>query len=266
MTSGPREHPAFTGGRLAELAALADRNPAVARRLPSPGGWAIAPEVARLLAGLVLDLRLADVLEFGAGSSSRVLAAALAERGGRLTSVEQDPGWCAGAWREVERTAGVDARLVQAAPRLTLERRGVFFRFADAAPALAQRGPFDLVLIDAPQFFYGRDGSLHLAWAHLAPGALIVLDDAGRSGERRTVRRWLRTYPGLRLLHFDPALGSNGVALLRSSGDRAVRTDLRSALGSGVSALDGWRRRRRRAARARAARESRPGAAPPGNG
>jgi hypothetical protein len=130
--------------------------------------------------------------------------------------------------------------------RITVERRGVFHRVDGAAEALRARGPFDFALIDAPQYLYGRDGALHLAWGHLAPGALILLDDAARSGERRTLRRWLATYPGLELLHRDPTLGSNGVALLRRGDDPTVRTRPGVLVGSAVHALHGWWRWRGR--------------------
>jgi predicted O-methyltransferase YrrM len=262
----PAQIPPLTAGRLGLLGALVDRHPAVARAIPGPEPWSLAPGSARLLAGLILELPIRSVLELGAGRSSLVIAAALAEReGGRLTSVEQDPEWCVEAWAGVRRARSVDARLLRASPRLTLDRRGVYFRLAGPERELAARGPFDLVLIDAPQYFYGRDGGLHLAWGHLHPGAVILLDDAGRSGERRTVRRWLATYPGLELVHRDPALGSNGVAVLRYAGDDTVRVRPGVLLGSTVTAFDGWRRWRsqRRAWEARRSALSGEPAAPP---
>ena len=237
----------FTAERLAELSARVDRHPAVAVCIPSPRPWGLDPAPARLLAGLILELPIRNVLEFGAGHSSLVVAAALAQRGGgRLTSVEQDPAWCEGDWSSVRRLRSVDAQLIEADLHLTLDRRGVYFRLEGANAALARRAPFDLVLIDAPQYFFGRDGALHVGWEHLAPGALILLDDAARSGERRTLRRWLATYPGLELVHVDPTLGSNGMALLRRGSDPTVRTRAGVLIGSAVSALDGWRRWRDR--------------------
>ena len=104
-------------------------------------------------------------------------------------------------------------------------------------------GPFDFVLVDAPQSWVGRAGALHVAHAHLAPGAVIVVDDAGREGERNLIAGWLRAYPGLRLAAFDPEYGRLGVAVLVFDGNRRVRWD---PLTMGGSLLDTFRNSRRR--------------------
>lgn len=209
--------------------------------------WAISPDTARLLAGLVLMRRPKHVLEFGAGASSLMLAHALTHVGGGcLTAVEQSPQWCAQQWREVERLSAVDTAMIVGRPRLVIDRRGAYQGFPDAASSLADRGPFDLVLIDAPQHYYGRDGSLHIALQHLSPGALIVLDDATRAGERATIRRWQDLYPGLSLVFMSPEHGRNGLAVFEFSGDPAVRPHPAIVLSSAIAAVRNWNRRRRK--------------------
>lgn len=205
--------------------------------------WAIHPTLGRFLATAVTELGCQNILEFGAGSSSLVLATALGEAGGgRLTSVEQTPEYSGRAWKTVQSIAGVDAQMVVAEPRFVLDRRGAYHAFRRAAPALAARGPFDLVLVDAPPRFFGREGALHLALPHLAPGALIALDDAKRAGERWVVRRWVGVYPGLTLVHFD-ALTVHGIAVLRFSGDRAVRPHPGLWSASVATSATNWGRR-----------------------
>ena len=132
-----------------------------------------------------------------------------------LTSVESAPEWCANQWALVVAESRVDARLVKAKPQLRLARGGMSYRFDKASAAIGSRAPFDLVVVDAPQSYYGRDGALPLAWSSLAEGALFVLDDAGREGERYTIARWLRTFPGMDLVAFHPDFGGRGVAILR---------------------------------------------------
>ena len=187
--------------------------------------WPCTPELARLLARLVLAGRH-SVLEFGAGTSSRVIAAALTEAGGgRLLSLEQDRSWCADAWRDVARQPLVEAVLADLSPayqpyrptKLVADRR-----------ALARLAPFDLVLIDAPQWWLGRDSTLYLAGPYLARNAVIVVDDAGRPAERAAIRAWLASYPGLVVTRFDPGLGGRGVAVLTLRHNRR-RPSLRSA-------------------------------------
>jgi predicted O-methyltransferase YrrM len=198
--------------------------------LPSPDDKvAITPALGRVLARLVVGQRRSRILEFGAGSSSVVFARALSLiGGGRLTSVEQMPKWCAERWASVQGIASVDARMIQADPRLTFGRGGLYYAYDVDKDLLAARGPYDLVFIDAPQSFYGRDGSLHLAYENLAPGAVIVLDDAARPSERHAIERWLAIYPGLSLEVHDREFASRGIAVLAHSGDKSVRTSMKS--------------------------------------
>jgi len=124
----------------------------------------VGPDVGRLLALLVRSIQARRVLELGTslGYSTLVLAAALRETGGRLTSVEIRPE-LAEAARAALRTAALDAH----AEVVT----------ADARAALdALEGPFDLILQDSAKALYpelaGRCVEL------LRPGGLLVADDA----------------------------------------------------------------------------------------
>jgi predicted O-methyltransferase YrrM len=189
--------------------------------------YPISRALGRLLACLVLRGGVRNVLELGAGTSSLVFARALALMGGgKLTSIESWPEWCTEQWEAVEQTSGVDAHLEVAAPKFRVLRSGPSFVFATARPAIEARGPFDLLFVDAPQCHYGRDGALPLVLGLLTPGAVIVLDDAGRPQEEWAVRRWLQTYPWLSLVGYRPTFGRHGVAVLKvegtASGSRRV--------------------------------------------
>lgn len=184
----------------------------VEERIPDGSDpWPCTPELARLLARVVLAGRH-SVLEFGAGASSCVIAAALAEDGGgRLLSLEQDRSWCADAWRDVARQPLVEAVLADLSPTYQPYRPT---KLAADRRALARFAPFDLVLIDAPQWWFGRDSTLYLASPYLARDAVIVVDDAGRPAEQAAIRAWLASYPGLVVTRLDPGFGGRGVAVL----------------------------------------------------
>lgn len=200
-------------------------------------GYAISPQVATLLGQLVIQGNRRNVLELGAGSSSVVFAAALSSNGGgRLTSVEQSPEWCEGHWRRVIGT-GIDADLIEAQPLFGIEPFPCH-RYP-VREIVAGRGPFDLVLVDAPQWYYGRDGALPLICDALQPGAMIVVDDAGRPQEQWAIRRWLWIYPGLSLVGYDPTFGRNGVAVLLWSGS-AKRLSVRAWLSGLGHAATSW--------------------------
>ncbi|MGF1568005.1 MAG: class I SAM-dependent methyltransferase [Nodosilinea sp.] len=184
-----------------------------------PGDWAITPAAAGVLGQAVSHLGAQNILEFGAGSSSVVLATALAlAGGGKLTAIEQNPRWCADQWAFVQQQPQVESHMVEGQPQLGWGRLGLYFSFKQAAKTLATRGPFDLVVVDAPQYFFGRDGALPLVYRYLTPTAWIILDDAGREAERWAMARWLSTYPGLKLVYDHPDFGEKGLAVLRCQG------------------------------------------------
>lgn len=179
--------------------------------------WAVSPDTAHVLARLVRDGTRTRILEFGAGVSSQVFAAALHEIGGGfLTSVEEQPEWCRHAWAQVQAFQDVNSKLIAADVRLTIDRRGIYYGYS-RTDEIVERGPYDLVFVDAPFGALGRDGALHACFEALAPGALVVLDDSARGREQGVLRRWLSTYPELQLVANDFDVG-RGIAILSHAG------------------------------------------------
>jgi predicted O-methyltransferase YrrM len=215
----------------------------------SDSSWSISSDLARLLARAVIELGLSSVLELGAGFSSRILSASLSHlAGGRLTSVEQNTDWCLEHWNLVRTIWNVDSLLVECKPSLSLSAAGLSYEFREATGAIASRAPYDLVLVDAPQGFYGRDGVLRMIQGHLSSGALVVLDDAGRAGERWALFRNLRTAPGYRLLLYDSEFGRRGCAVLGPGSARWPRLSLLGVSSSVIQTIVYARRRHRRQA------------------
>lgn len=206
--------------------------------------YPITRTLGTLLARLVLAGGVHNVLELGAGASSVVLAQALrVSGGGRLTSIEQDPSWCTDQWAAVTVTPNIDAHLEVAVLVFRLRDPFPCHVYATAQQTVAERGPYDLVFVDAPQRYYGRDGTLPLVAGSLRPGALLVLDDAGRRGERSAIRRWLQTYVGLELVVFDPKFGRYGVAILRANQPLTQRRSVQSWVSGAANASVAWLRR-----------------------
>jgi predicted O-methyltransferase YrrM len=180
------------------------------------GEYAVTSALGQFLAAAVTTYRCHNVLEFGAGSSSVVLAAALSSLGGgKLTSIEQNPQWCQGNWQTVNEFPNVDADMIVDQPVITRSRLGFTYGFCQAKMPLSQRGAYDFVLIDSPQHFYGREGTLPLIYDNLAPNALIVLDDAARFRERWAIYLWRSSYPKLQVIFYDPDFGSKGLAVFK---------------------------------------------------
>jgi predicted O-methyltransferase YrrM len=210
---------------------------------PDLGRWPVSRPMARCLARLIAGLPRRSILEFGAGWSSLVLSQALAAAGGgRLTSVEHQPQYMAdGVWDRVARTPGVDAKLIVTGLHRRLSTHGLTWSYRDVRRMIAPRAPFDLVLIDGPPGQYGRSSPLHDAFPLLAPGAVIVLDDAARGRERAAMNWWLTTYPGLGRVVFDTD-AERGIAVLVYDGTARRRLATRAFA---ATFLDRWRARAR---------------------
>jgi predicted O-methyltransferase YrrM len=178
--------------------------------------WALPLPTRELLALIIETTGCRRVLELGAGQSSLAIARALeGQGGGRLTSIDHAPQFAREAWEAVTACAGVDARLVVAGLGWTECGAASFRSYVGIDEALRTLAPFDLVLIDGPPgASTGRTATLYQVAPHLAPGALVVLDDYQRPDEQADVARWLRDMPSLEPLVLTSTFG-RGVAVLR---------------------------------------------------
>lgn len=136
------------------------------------------------------------ILEFGSGVSTVRLALAFPEA--TIVTFDHLPLY-ARRTLELARRYGV-------ASRVNLRLRPVRPRFVGGAPYwtyadMRLEGEFDAVLVDGPPGHLpgGREACFYLAYPHLREGGVAVLDDSERRGERRAVRHWIATYPGLSL-------------------------------------------------------------------
>lgn len=168
--------------------------------MPPSGRWALAPTGLLNLYALVARYKPRLVVELGSGTSTVWLGHALAGRGDvRLVSVDHLAEFAGGTRLAVERHGLTGHVEVRHAP-LTATRIGdEEFRWYDAA-AFAGLDRIDLLLVDGPPGTTGREArypavpALH---GRLAEGALVVLDDANRSDEKKIVQRWIDGTPGL---------------------------------------------------------------------
>jgi predicted O-methyltransferase YrrM len=124
----------------------------------------LEPETAHLVAILLRASRRRQVLEIGTsnGYSTIWLAQAVRPAGGRVTSVEREPG----------KQARADANLRRAGVRDLVEL--VLGEATSAADALP--GPFDCVFFDADRV--SAPDQLALLLPKLAPDALLLADNA----------------------------------------------------------------------------------------
>lgn len=167
--------------------------------MPPTGQWALdASGLLELLSRIPRD-RPSLVLELGSGTSTVWLAYALERSGGRLVSLDHDPGYGQRTRDLLERHELPKVAEVRDAPLREVTVGGQERLWYDPR-ALADVDGVDLLFVDGPP---GRTGplarypALPLLLPRLAREALVVLDDAHRPDEQETVRRWLAEVDGL---------------------------------------------------------------------
>lgn len=196
----------------------------ILRPLLDAGGYlpwtegALRPAALVEIANEIVFADRREVVELGSGVSTIILARLLRERGGRLTSLEHDPGWLRVVGSQLDREGLGDVARLLHAPLgdHPLGLDGAPWYAQDAVQALP--AGIDLLLVDGPPGYgagmeRSRYPALPVLGERLAPAALVVLDDAARPGEREVVERWESELPEWRFgerRHAGVAVGARG--------------------------------------------------------
>lgn len=180
------------GGRRADKAVLLDRLGLPRSALPHLGSWKADTVFLKHIVDAIEALQPRVVVELGCGASTLIIAKALQRHGGgRLVSYDQDAEFC-GATAEWLAEHGLDAEIVHAPLADEQTRWGSRWYDLSHVPAT-----IDLLVIDGPPwvlnpFIRGRSEEL---FGRMAPGGMVLLDDAARPGERVVAARWRSSWP-----------------------------------------------------------------------
>lgn len=195
---------ALDGGRRRDKRALLARLDLPDDALPKLGSWKADTVFLKAIVDTVAELRLRVVVELGSGASTLVAARALQLFGpdrSELHSCDQHREFVEmmRTWLEEH---GLGGHLWHAP----------LGRVGDDWPGLWYRLPFipeeiDLLLIDGPPWAIHPfvRGAADRLFSRIAPGGMVLLDDAARPGERIVARRWAREWPD-----FDFRLDTSG--------------------------------------------------------
>jgi predicted O-methyltransferase YrrM len=179
------------GGRLADKHALLDRLGLSHGALPHLGRWKADVHLLTLLADHIERARPRIVVEFGAGASTLIIARALAlAGGGRHIAFDQHADFVAATRRWLDEY-GLGAELRSAPLVRAPGWPGVWYDHGKLPDGI------DLVVIDGPPWTIHplTRGGAELLFDRIAPGGVVILDDAARPGERLVARRWRRNWP-----------------------------------------------------------------------
>nr|WP_279639209.1 class I SAM-dependent methyltransferase [Sphingomicrobium sediminis] len=159
--------------------------------MPNLGSWKADTGFLHLICDIIAAKRPGRVVEFGCGASSLVISAALKQAGCPAhTSFDQHADFVASttAWL-ADHDLEADIRHAALQP-IDDDWPGLFY---DTGPL---EDGIDLMIIDGPPWTLHpmtRGGAARL-FKHLSPGAIVLLDDASRPGERLVAKRWRKEH------------------------------------------------------------------------
>jgi len=150
-------------------------------------GWSAWEE---FLTGCAAQARVTrgPILECGSGLTTLLIGTIAQARGLPVWALEHSPAWGAHVLRALAAHRIRSVRLCLA----PMTRYGGFTWYTPPLSAMPER--FSLVVCDGPPAGIegGRVGLVPVMRHRLAPGAVILLDDAGRRHERAIASRWAK--------------------------------------------------------------------------
>lgn len=167
--------------------------------LPPMRGWAGSPDFLLELARAMLLKKPQTVVECSSGASTIVAARCCQLNGiGHVYSLEHEDSF-AEATRTRLREAGLEGwATVIDAPLRETEVSGQRYPWYDLSKLPEQ--PIELMVVDGPPASIdplARYPAGPRLLPRLAKGALVLVDDADRSGEKEMLRRWHLEFAGL---------------------------------------------------------------------
>ena len=195
------------------------------RTLPPLRRWAISPDSARIVLGLVREHQPRNILECGSGASTILFGhLQLAGEIDRLIAIEHDIVWHELARQQARRFGLEDTADLVFAQLIDHDDPAIDTPWYDLTDV--DFAPLDLVLVDGPPDSTGplaRFPAAPLLLEHCRPGCLFVVDDYIRESEQETVDLWVEHFPmTLIAVHESP---EKRLAVVRYAGDEGADDD-----------------------------------------
>jgi predicted O-methyltransferase YrrM len=181
-----------------------------------PGIWQTATQDSASADSLLTMYRLVrqrksgNIVELGSGVSTLVLARAAQQNGvGIVISVESDAAYMS-AVKEVAIHVGLSAYIEFVHAELVSSPGSPGRVWYDMGKVLSQVPSVDLLVVDGPEASLHervREPALDVFSDRLTPGAIVLLDDANRGGERKVLLRWREKYPRIVISRVDTERG-----------------------------------------------------------
>lgn len=173
----------------------------VRRALPPSRGWALSPDLLVVYVEEILRRDPRYVLECGSGLSTVWAAYALQRLGGtgRVIALDHDAVFAEKTRALLAEHELTELAEVRHAPLTPVDLPGDSWQWYDPS-ALKDVHDVDVVLIDGPpkpSAVQARYPAVPLLRELLAPGAVLLVDDAAREDEQAILQRWVAEWPEL---------------------------------------------------------------------
>lgn len=159
--------------------------------------WTASPELLWHLINTIQLFRYTNVLEFGGGMSTLLMANLLKKEGipGKITCVEHDEAWAAMLQKNFDQFHLDNVEIILAPVMPGSYNPSTPWYSLEALEKCRNLGPFELVLVDGPSGLLGNLARLPaVPWLldHqlLASSYTIVLDDYNRQDEKLIGEQW----------------------------------------------------------------------------
>lgn len=164
---------------------------------PLLGGWAMDATAVHALVEMILADKPRRIVELGSGSSTVWIACALQKLGGgKVISYDHLSSYRDRTAATIDRLGLTSFADVRLAELKEIDLAQGHFDWYDIDKS-AIDGPIDILVVDGPPGGTGpmaRFPALPVLKDMLAPGAVIIIDDANREGEKGMIRLWQEAF------------------------------------------------------------------------
>ena len=190
-------------GQIESLFALNSKLPELSP-ITGLGGWAISPDLALALVKEIEKRKTCNIIEFGSGMSTVLMAQALKTNNikGKVYSIDHLEEY-ANKTKQMLKLHGLTGfSEVIAAPLKPTKINKMSFKWYSLAQKFFEEHNFDVVLVDGPPEAtnkLARYPSLRKLEKSLSKGSKIFIDDYRREEDRLMVELWMKEHQDLAL-------------------------------------------------------------------
>jgi predicted O-methyltransferase YrrM len=179
--------------------------------LPTMRGWPVSPDFVKVLMSVIFEIKPMVVAEAGSGVSTLISAYCLEKNGrGSVVSMDHDEQFAEQTRKNLV-LHGLDSlATIHYCPLADMAFGDESYPWY-AAPINTIPNVVDLLVIDGPPANMGamvRYPALPVFFDRLADGAVVLLDDAARPGERKIVERWINEFNCFEYAYLDTEKGT----------------------------------------------------------